>query len=140
MKVTLTRQYNDKNTLGELSMYDGDVLLYRCKTVELPNKNNEPQISCIPEATYTVSVVPATEKIKYRHLWVQNVPKRSGIKIHVANYTRQLRGCIAPGLSHADIDKDGIMDVTSSTKALADILTVLDKENIDTFQLTIKAL
>jgi hypothetical protein len=71
---------------------------------------------------------------------VQNVPKRSGIKIHVANYTRQLRGCIAPGLSHADIDKDGIMDVVSSTKALADILAVLDKENIDTFQLTIKSL
>jgi hypothetical protein len=32
------------------------------------------------------------------------------------------------------------MDVVSSTKALADILAVLDKENIDTFQLTIKTL
>jgi hypothetical protein len=140
MKAVLIRQYNDKNTTGELSLYHGDILLYRCKTVELPWKDNEPQVSCIPEATYNVSVVAATDKIKYRHLWVENVPKRSGIKIHVANYTRQLRGCIAPGISHADIDKDGIMDVTSSTKAMADIMAVVDKEGKHTFPLTIKTL
>lgn len=31
--------------------------------------------------------------------WLQNVPGRSMIEIHIANYPRQLLGCLAPGLT-----------------------------------------
>lgn len=52
-------------------------------------------------------------------LWeLKNVPGRSEIKIHVANRPSELLGCIALGLSHSDIDKDGILDLISSRKAV----------------------
>jgi hypothetical protein len=48
---------------------------------------------------------------------VMNVPGRSGLRIHVANYTRQLEGSIAPGYSFTDLDKDGQIDISQSTAA-----------------------
>lgn len=54
---------------------------------------------------------------------MQDVPGRSEILIHVANYVNQLMGCIAPGLYHRDIDNDGIIDVTNSGDAM-DILKI----------------
>lgn len=48
---------------------------------------------------------------------IAGVAGRSGLRIHVANYTRQLEGCIAPGYSFTDLDKDGTLDIAESTKA-----------------------
>lgn len=48
---------------------------------------------------------------------ILGVPGRSGLRIHVANYTRQLEGCVAPGYSFTDLDKDGKLDIAESTKA-----------------------
>ena len=56
-----------------------------------------------------------------------DVPDRSGIKWHIANYTHELRGCGAPGLGIAD-HNDELM-VTSSKKALNKLLEILDDEN-----------
>jgi hypothetical protein len=47
------------------------------------------------------------------------VPNRSGIRIHAANYSRQLEGCIALGMDQADIDGDGTMDIVQSKKAIS---------------------
>lgn len=59
------------------------------------------------------------------HFWVQNVPGRSGILIHQANYVRQLRGCIAPGMYHRHLDRDGIIDVAESVRAMNTMLAEL---------------
>ena len=48
---------------------------------------------------------------------ILGVPGRSGLRIHVANFTRQLEGCVAPGYSFTDLDKDGKLDIAESTKA-----------------------
>jgi hypothetical protein len=53
---------------------------------------------------------------------LQDVPNRDWILIHPANYTRELLGCIAVGMDHKDIDKDGELDLTSSRKAMGEIL------------------
>ena len=50
------------------------------------------------------------------------MPNRDWILIHPANYTRELLGCIAVGMDHKDIDKDGELDLTSSRKAMGEIL------------------
>lgn len=76
-------------TLG-LLFVDGEFV---CYTLELPWKNNERDISCIPEDTYTV-VPHKTDPNKFR---VKNVPGRSGINIEIGNSYKDILGCILVG-------------------------------------------
>lgn len=85
--------------------------------MELPWINNQPRISCIPEGQYPV-VLEYSSKFRSKLWELYQVPNRSEIKIHTANFTHEIEGCIALGLSHRDINKDGIMDVVSSRKAI----------------------
>lgn len=113
MEVLLRRDYKGKDcTLGKL--YFGEDMV---EILELPWKDNLPRVSCIPEGEYEVerTYSPAFKK----KLWlVKNVPNRSGIRIHSANYVHELLGCLAPGLKRYDLNKDGIMDISDSRKAL----------------------
>ena len=69
--------------------------------------------------------------IKYKHIWLYDVKNRYGIKIHAANFVRELRGCIAVGKELLDIDNDGIIDTTNSKKTLKELLTKIpDKGKI----------
>lgn len=122
-KIQVNRTHStDKVTLGTMSVIVDNEVVFTCKTMELPWKDNKPQISCIPTGTYPIRVLENSPAFKYKHLSIDNVPNRSGVKIHVANYVRQLRGCIAVGKSHADIDSDGVIDVTSSVTTLKELL------------------
>lgn len=113
----------DTVTLGALTVYDQIITTYRCMTLELPWRNNAVGKSCIPEGTYDLLWTPSPRfGATYQ---VMGVPDRSAVRIHVANYTRQLRGCIAPCMSHADIDADGVIDGTHSRKALDGLHAVL---------------
>ncbi len=129
MIVTLKRDYKGTDcTLGKL-YFDEDFV----ETLELPWKDNASKISCIPEGFYDVEKTysPAFKK----DLWlIKNVPGRSGIRIHSANYVSELLGCIAPGMERYDLNNDGIIDIKSSRKALD-----LMEENIpNKFKLEIK--
>lgn len=132
MYFKLVRKYGANITLGTLQIRGNEnEVVKEYATIELPDKNNENGISCIPADQYEVEVLRNSPAIKYEHLSIVNVPNRSGIKIHVANYVSQLRGCIAPGLSHVDMNNDGIIDVTSSTTALKQILDIVKKYGFD---------
>lgn len=128
MEVLLKRDYKGKDcTLGK--MYFGDNFV---ETLELPWKNNTTQISCIPDGEYEVEKTysPSFKK----QLWlIKNVPNRSGIRIHSANFVSELLGCIAPGLSRHDLNKDGIIDMKDSRKAMS----LLEEELPDKFKLKI---
>jgi len=91
MELQLYRCYDALGTNGWL--YHGDQLI--CNTIELPWLQNKKVISCIPEGTY-----PLEKRFSVQfglHFQICNVPRRSNILIHPANYaTRELRGCIAP--------------------------------------------
>ena len=66
-----------------------------CHTIELPWKNNERRVSCIPEGEYFI-VKRYSPKFKW-HLHVVDVPNRSFILFHPANNAlKELNGCIAP--------------------------------------------
>jgi hypothetical protein len=92
---------------------EGSKLLFSCRTLELGWKNNQRNISCIPAGTYPMEW-EYSSKFK-QHLWeLKNVPNRSEIKFHVANYSRQLNGCIAVGDLHQDLDRDGLLDLRNS--------------------------
>ena len=108
---------NEQKTLGTLYMYSaeesGAELICMFKTLELPWKNNERRVSCIPIGTYEIKE-HTSPKFGWS-LWLQDVPNRTAILIHRGNYTRDILGCILPGLYHTDIDNDGIKDVVHST-------------------------
>jgi len=128
MEVLLKRDYKGKDcTLGK--MYFGDNFV---ETLELPWKNNTTQISCIPDGEYEVEKTYSPSFRK--NLWlIKNVPHRSGIRIHSANYVSELLGCIAPGMSRYDLNKDGIIDMKDSRKAMS----LLEEELPDKFKLKI---
>lgn len=98
LKATLTRSpSSDQGTFGVLT-FGLDVV----HTIELPWRDNKQQRSCIPVGTYQCAIVKSP---KFGRVYgVQNVPGRSNVLIHSANFagdvekgwTTQLHGCIAP--------------------------------------------
>lgn len=136
MNAVLYRHYQETETLGILVVYKNNKLVYSCSTIELPYKNNERNISCIPEGIYTVKKEKPNSKFNYVHFSILNVPNRSGILIHVANYVKELRGCIAVGRYFIDMNGDNILDINFSNVVMKELANILP----DTFTLEIKKL
>ncbi|OIR07537.1 hypothetical protein GALL_101980 [mine drainage metagenome] len=91
MELELIRTYYPNGTNGTL-YYNNDCL---CNTIELPWKNNQHQISCIPEGSYEL-MKRWSDHFGW-HLQVMKVKNRDLILIHPANDAlKELKGCIAP--------------------------------------------
>jgi hypothetical protein len=120
-------------TLGRLRVLDGEAEAYSCKALELPGRGNENGVSRIPSGTYVAEVVDSSPAFDYEHIWIHDegsvyaAGDRSGVKIHVANYARQLRGCVAPGTGFADLDGDGQVDVARSERALKALVAAVQE-------------
>jgi Family of unknown function (DUF5675) len=91
MELELVRTYFSEGTNGKI-LYQDRLITY---TIELPWKNNQARVSCIPEGRYELV---KRWSLKFgRHLQVMNVSGREYILIHPANEAlRELKGCIAP--------------------------------------------
>jgi hypothetical protein len=91
MVLYLTRTYFPDGTNGKLEC-EGKLI---CYTIELPWRNNETKVSCIPEGKYFIR---KRYSVKFQwHLEVMDVPNRKFILFHPANYAlKELHGCIAP--------------------------------------------
>ena len=91
MELVLNRTYYAGGTNGEL--YTNNSFL--CYCIELPWKDNQPKVSCIPEGRYELH-----RRYSPRfgeHLMVCGVEGRSLILLHPANDAlKELNGCIAP--------------------------------------------
>jgi len=91
MVIWLTRTYFPEGTNGKLEC-EGHFISY---TIELPWKNNERRVSCIPEGEYFIEK-RYSQKFKW-HLHLLGVDNRSFILFHPANNAlKELNGCIAP--------------------------------------------
>jgi len=96
MKITIKRDYLKDCTVGHLFIEDN----FHSQTMELPWKDNQRSISCIPEGEYELK--------RYRRLSgkmsveVCKVPNRTAILIHAGNDATQdedgadTKGCILP--------------------------------------------
>lgn len=125
--ITLRRfDFGDKQTLGIMEIAGRKIY-----TLELAWKNNQKRISCIPAGEYQV-VKRFSEKYG-NHFHVQDVFNRDFILIHHGNFYTDILGCILVGFGLADINKDGLQDVTSSKKAM----DFLNKNLPDSFTLNI---
>lgn len=103
------------------------------KTLELAWKDNATGISCIPQGTYECvwSESGGLSKIAGKSIWtyeVLGVPGRNGIRIHSANYFFQLRGCVALGSVHKDLNKDMKLDVIHSGKTCETFNKYMNKD------------
>tara|TARA_R100000781_G_C4055432_1_gene119200 strand:+ start:188 stop:649 length:462 start_codon:yes stop_codon:yes gene_type:complete len=87
--------FTDKSTIGELFL-NGERF---CDTLELPYKDNQRSISCIPAGQYKVRLRYPRESgtRNYLHLLVQEVKDRSYILFHRGNTAKDTRGCILVG-------------------------------------------
>jgi hypothetical protein len=91
MVLELSRTYFPDGTNGKIE-YNGKLI---CLTIELPWKENQKKVSCIPEGKYFIKKL-YSKKFQW-HLEVFDVQHRSLILFHPANNALQeLNGCIAP--------------------------------------------
>lgn len=133
MKVTIDRLTEGENqTEGLLTVYQGEEKIFNCYTLELPWKDNEKRVSCIPKGVYNVEKRQST---KYKHHFhILDVPNRSYILIHQGNYNWHTKGCILVGKTLTDINADGLRDTTSSVATMNKLNKILPQ----TFKLEIK--
>jgi len=91
MELVLTRRYHADGTNGTLYLNQQ----LQCYTIELPWKDNQPKVSCIPEGRYRLRK-RYSHRFKH-HILIEGVAGRAYILIHPANDAqKELRGCIAP--------------------------------------------
>jgi hypothetical protein len=102
-------------TLGRLSYGN-----FRCFTLELPWKDNQTDISCIPEGSYPVIRYDSPSKGDV--LLLEGTGERKWIEIHSGNYTSQILGCLLVGDGIKYLNSDNIPDVTNSRNTLRALL------------------
>lgn len=119
--LVLTRLHSDRTrVLGRLSVFCGLEEQVRFVTLEPPWLDNTPKKSCIPAGKY--KIVPRTSPKFGEHLILQDVEGRSYILCHAGNLPGDTEGCILVGSRFADIDHDGLTDISASAAAMG-ILT-----------------
>lgn len=137
MKILLVRDFNSTEcTLGRLHI-SAPGQDFECDTIERPWVPTPLSIggrkgeSCVPRGTYQLERHSSEQHpdtwalvnsdLDVIHYEDRNRPNaRALVLIHPANYARELRGCIAPGLRRT-LDADGFHMVTSSRLAMLDV-------------------
>ena len=101
INLLLIRDTFTKNSvIGELFL-NGERM---CDTLENPWKDNQRNISCIPEGNYKVRLRLPRESASrdYIHLLLEDVENRSYILFHRGNTAKDTRGCILVGYLGVD--------------------------------------
>ena len=96
---------------------------FTCERPWLDNQNN---VSCIPKGTYLCrwTLSPRLKKFTYE---VTQVPNRMGIRIHSANFSYQVIGCIALGTSSGVMDsKRGVFGSVTAIRQFNEYLNQQD--------------
>lgn len=69
-----------------------------CTTLELPWLDNEHDVSCIPAGEYTLTLRWSEHHQKNLY-WVDGVPDRDSVELHIGNLPGDSRGCVLLGTS-----------------------------------------
>lgn len=127
MKITLIREEpQDYGTFGTITLPDGK----QFDTLELPDKDNKRQISCIPKGIYQCNIINSP---KFGQVYgVLNVPNRANILIHAGNYggdvekgyRSDILGCILLGKGRGKLNDQPV--VVSSKVALKEFMAALN--------------
>ena len=142
LRILINRfAFGSAGTLGGLTIWDEDnALQFECLTLERPTfpwvRANEPWIACIPEGEYRAKLGmfyrnTADPSDDYPAYEILDVPGRTLIKIHRANFASQIHGCIALG-DRFDWDAvQGLPAVRNTRTTFANFMAALDgQENV----------
>ena len=105
--MRLERWNRNNCTLGILSCGT-----FQCFTLELPDLDNQPDISCIPTGKYDYYFRDSPKNGPVLEL--RAVPNRTYIQIHAGNFTSDIHGCILVGDSIKFLNNDEIPDIANS--------------------------
>lgn len=94
LQLHRTHEYAD-SIIGTLSV-NGELL---CDSLELPWKDNQSQISCIPIDHYGARL--RSDHPDQWRIELDNVPGRTHIQLHIGNFPANTQGCILVGLGYA---------------------------------------
>lgn len=119
MIVNINRWYQSDCVVGRLTC-DG----FECFTLELPDLDNQKNISCIPEGSYSAKKRFSPSKQEWVVEYI-DVPNRTYIQIHKGNFTSQLLGCQAVGDGIKWVNSDSILDVTNSKPTFDKLMSLL---------------
>ena len=64
--------------------------------IEPPWKQNQENVSCIPEGTYNIAW--RTFPSHGRRLWVRDTSPRTDVMLHAGNFQKDTLGCLLPNL------------------------------------------
>jgi hypothetical protein len=94
-------------TFGDFTLSIGGEVKFAGYTAERPWLGNARNISCIPAGVYEAKrdthYGGEGEEDDYEVFELQDVDRRDQIQLHIANFPRQVKGCIAIGRSIAVI-------------------------------------
>ena len=121
----LIRQPQGNETLGTFICINSSGVKV-LKSVERVIGTTDPYGIVAGTCTCKYTFSPKFQKYTYE---VLGVPNRVGIRIHSGNYSTDSEGCIILGLTHADINNDGIIDVASSRDAIAQLENFFGRED-----------
>ncbi len=125
-RVKIRRTESDeRGTFGILTTPSG----FSCYSLERPRVGDHP---CIPDGLYDVKWTSKDVHPKHGPCYeISDVPGRTDVLIHTANWSLELLGCIAPGRAIVDELKrpDGskLKGVSSSRDALEGLVADLGK-------------
>lgn len=127
MKLYLLRDYsNPAVTIGRMFNPNDN---FHIHTLELPWKDNQKRISCIPEDIY-IAERGYQNRGGYETFELRNVPNRTHIKFDRANYPRDILGCIALGMSR-DINHPAVWSSKVAQTKFMDYLKGIDRFKLD---------
>lgn len=122
-ELAVERKLSSNNcTMGYL-VANGEVI---CYTLELPWKDNLNNISCIPVGSYK-GILRYDKKDGWR-IQLENVPNRTGVQIHMGNYTTQIEGCILVG-TDAKIENCTVLNSLTAYAKLKEAFYNTDNPN-----------
>jgi len=126
MDLKLIRKWKtEKSIVGEL-LINSDHFSW---TLELPWRDNQHLISCIPLGKYEVTLEPSEKFGGMITPHIKNVPGRDNILIHNGNYPKDTEGCVLVG-STKSVDFVGDSKTTLGILKVKLALAVANKEQI----------
>jgi len=124
-RIELKRFYRDKDRC--LGVWTMDELEWPLFTLEPSWKENKKDESCIPEGVY--SLEPYYSPENGGCFEIKDVPERTLIRVHIANWVRDTDGCICIG-KVIDVGREGGMTkkelgVFDSQNAMKELLEII---------------
>lgn len=105
--IHITRVPQHNQTLGVFYLDE-----VKFCTLEPAWRDNQQNISCIPDGTYLLTHHNSPTYGKC--LKLHSVDGRTDILMHYGNFNTNTQGCILVGDGFKDINKDGTVDITNS--------------------------